>query len=260
MQCQKLKTYMETGRVVFLPAKAITPNPAQPRKVFRQEALEELAESIRRHGVLQPLSVRRLGGSYQLIAGERRLRAAVLAGLTEIPCIVMSMDDKESGAVALVENLQRQDLGFLEEARGISALMEQCNFSQEQAARVLGKSQSAIANKLRILRHSPRVLDAISRANLTERHARALLKLPTEAEKLQAIDMIQRLEMSVSRAEQYIDALIDKKESLPKKVNVGAFLTNLSQSLAKIQLSGIPAISERRETNESIVLTITIPK
>ena len=260
MQCQKLKTYMETGRVVFLPARAISPNPAQPRQVFQQEALEELAESIRRHGVLQPLSVRRIGTTYQLIVGERRLRAAVMAGLTEIPCILMNMDDKESAMVALVENLQRHDLDFIEEARGISLLMEQWGFSQEQTARVLGKSQSGVANKLRLLRHSAKVLEAIRGAELTERHARALLKLTSETDKLRAISVIARQNMSVARAEQYIESLLSERESAPRKTSIGAFLNNLNQTLAKIQLSGIPAVSERRETSESIVLTITIPK
>ena len=149
MQCQKLKTYMETGRVVFLPARSIRPNPAQPRKIFRPEALDELSDSIRQHGILQPLSVRRSGNGYELIAGERRLRAAELAGITDIPCIIMSMDDRESGMAAMVENLQRQDLDFIEEAMGISRLLEDWNMSQEQAARLLGKSQSAVANKQR---------------------------------------------------------------------------------------------------------------
>ena len=144
MQCQKIRTYMESGRVVFLPAKAIRPNPAQPRKIFREEALTELAQSIRQHGILQPLSVRRVGTAYELIAGERRLRAGVLAGLTELPCIVMNMDDKESGMTALVENLQRQDLDFVEEARGISQVMGQWNLSQEQVARLLGKIRYVI--------------------------------------------------------------------------------------------------------------------
>ena len=120
MQCTKIKTYMETGRVVFLPARAISPNPSQPRKIFREESLLELRDSILRHGILQPLSVRRISGGYELIAGERRLRAGILAGLTEIPCIVLNMTDQESGMVALVENLQRQDLDFIDEARGIS--------------------------------------------------------------------------------------------------------------------------------------------
>lgn len=260
MQCQKLKTYMETGRVVFLPAKSILPNPAQPRKNFREEALEDLTLSIQRHGILQPLSVRRVGNNYELIAGERRLRAGIRAGLTEVPCLIMRMDDKESGLTALVENLQRQDLDFIEEARGISSLIAQWNFSQEQVARALGKSQSAIANKLRLLRHGEQVLKAIREGGLTERHARALLKLPTEPEKLKAIAVIVRMDMSVARTESYIQKLLEGTQEKASRVNVGAFLSNLNQSLAKIQLSGIQAVSERRETDSQIVLTITIPK
>ncbi len=260
MQCQKLKTYMETGRVVFLPSRAIRPNPAQPRKIFREEALTDLADSIRQHGILQPLSVRRVGTAYELIAGERRLRAAQMAGLTEIPCIIMRMDDRESGMAAMLENLQRQDLDFIEEATGIANLMDTWSMSQEQVARLLGKSQSAIANKLRILRHSAPVLAALRQANLTERHGRALLKIPTESEKIQAISVISRLGMSVSRTEKYIEELLANKAGKQGKINVGAFLNSLNQSLQKIQLSGIPAISERRETDSQIVLTITIPK
>ena len=201
MHCQKLKTYMETGRVVFLPIRSIRPNPAQPRKVFQHESLMELAESIRSHGILQPLSVRRAGSNYELIAGERRLRAAGIAGLTEIPCIVMTMDDKESGIAAMVENLQRQDLDFIEEAQGISRLMGHCCLSQEQVARLLGKSQSAVANKLRILRHSDRVLSALRESGLTERHARALLQVTDEEEKLQIISLAARQQWSVARLE-----------------------------------------------------------
>ena len=260
MQCQKLKTYMETGRVVFLPVRSIRPNPAQPRKIFREEALDELADSIRQHGILQPLSVRRVGNSYELISGERRLRAAELAGVTDVPCILMSMDDKASGFAALVENLQRQDLDFIEEALGIRRLIQEHSMSQEQAARLLGKSQSAVANKLRLLRHSDRVLSAIREAGLTERHARALLKLRSEEETLAAIARIAREGMSVARAEKYIESLLTEKEERSGKANVGAFLNTLTQNLQKIQLSGIPAISERRETESQIVLTITIPK
>lgn len=260
MQCQKLKTYMETGRVVFLPARSIRANPAQPRKFFREDSLEELAESIRQHGILQPLSVRRVGTSYELIAGERRLRAGIRAGLSEIPCIVMSMDDKESGMAALVENLQRQDLDYIEEAKGISKVMEQWSMSQEQTARLLGKSQSCVANKLRLLKHSPQVLQALRETGLTERHARALLKLPEEPKKLMAITTISRLDMSVARAEQYIDSLLAPPEEKTLRANVTGFLRNVSQTLTRIQQAGIPAISERRETDSQIVLTITIPK
>ena len=260
MQCQKLKTYMETGRVIFLPARSIRPNPAQPRKIFREDALTELSDSIRQHGILQPLSVRRITGGYELIAGERRLRAAQMAGVTDIPCIVMNMDQQESGTAALVENLQRQDLDFVEEARGISYLMESWSMSQEQVARLLGKSQSAVANKLRILRHSPSVLEALREGALTERHGRALLKLDTEEQKLAAIAVIVQQAMSVARTEKYIAQLLAGAEQKETAVNVGAFLNGLSQSLARIQSSGIAAISERRETEDRIVLTITIPK
>ena len=260
MQCQKLKTYMETGRVVFLPVRAIRPNPAQPRKVFQPEALDELADSIRRHGILQPLSVRRVGLGYELIAGERRLRAAQLAGITDVPCILMNMDDRESGMAAMVENLQRQDLDFIEEAMGIQRLLKDWDMSQEQAARLLGKSQSAIANKLRLLKHSEQTLLQIRQAGLTERHARALLKLSGEEDKSAAIKEIARQNMSVARAESYIESLLSKPKDSPRKANVGSFLNSLTQSLQKIQLSGIPAVSERRETDSQIVLTITIPK
>ena len=260
MQCQKLKTYMETGRVVFLPLRAVRPNPAQPRKIFREEALQDLAESIRQHGILQPLSVRRIGAGYELIAGERRLRAAQMAGLTEIPCIVMTMDDKESGLAAMVENLQRQDLDFVEEARGIAALMDKWEISQDGCAKMLGKSQSAIANKLRLLKHSDGVLDALREAGLTERHGRALLKLTSEQQKLEVIRTIHQLDMNVARTEQYIQSLLQEQPKQERQPNVTAFIRNLTQSLSKIQLSGIPAVSERKETENEIVLTITFPK
>lgn len=259
MHCQKLNTYMETGRVVFLPFSAISPNPAQPRTEFSPEGLQELSQSIRRHGVLQPLSVRRCESGYQLIAGERRLRAARLAGLTEVPCIVMRMNDRESGMVALIENLQRQDLDFLEEAQGIALLMERYGLTQEQAAQALGKSQSGIANKLRILRHSGEVLAAIRREKLTERHARALLKLPDDTTKLQAIQIISKLQMNTERAERYIESLLQAKKPAAKP-SLSRFLAGLDQSLASFRQSGVSAISERRETDNQIVVTITIPK
>ncbi len=260
MQCQKLKTYMQTGRVVFLPERAIKPNPAQPRKVFREEALQELANSIASHGILQPLSVRRSGSFYELVAGERRLRAARMAGLTEIPCIVMDMDQQESGVAAMVENLQRQDLDYIEEAQGISLLMQQWSMSQEQVAKMLGKSQSAVANKLRLLRHSDKVLDALRQASLTERHARALLKLPTEPQKLAAIGTISRLGMGVARAERYIEELLAGCGQMQERTGVHSFLQVVSQSLAKIRQAGVSAVSEKKETDSQIVLTITITK
>lgn len=260
MQCQKLKTYMETGRVIFVPARSIAPNPQQPRKIFKEKALHDLADSIRQHGILQPLSVRRVGNSYELIAGERRLRAAQMVGLTEIPCIVMTMDQQQSGMAAMVENLQRQDLDYIEEARGIARLLEKWHIRQEDAAELLGRSQSSIANKLRLLQHSDAVLDALREAELTERHARALLKLPTEAQKLAAIAVIARQNMNVSRAEQYIQNLLQTDTAHTRRPNVNAFVRNLTQSLAKMQQEGVDVVSERRETDKEITLTVTFIK
>ena len=163
--------------------------------------------------------------------------------------------------MALVENLQRQDLHFIDEALGISRLIRSQKLSQDQAARMLGKSQSAIANKLRLLRHSPEVLAALREASLTERPARALLRLKTEPEKLAAIAIISGCAMSVSRAERYIESLLTNQEKKPpSRVNLGGFLNNLTQSLSRIQAAGIGAVSERRETEAEIVLTFTIPK
>ena len=172
----------------------------------------------------------------------------------------MNMDDRESGMAALVENLQRQDLDFVEEARGISRLMSQWDMNQEEAAKLLGKSQSAVANKLRVLRHTDRVLQRLREASLTERHARALLKLTGEAEILAAVEEIVRQGMNVARTEKYIEMLLTSRETPARRVHLGSFLSSLSQSLARIQRSGIPAVSERRETEDRIVLTITIPK
>ena len=183
-----------------------------------------------------------------------------MAGLTEIPCIVMSMDDRESGVAALVENLQRQDLDYIEEARGISKLMSRWGMNQEQVAGVIGKSQSAVANKLRLLRHSEQVLTALREAGLTERHARALLKLPTETEKITVAEKAARENMSVAAMERYIDRLLAEKPEPVKQTNIGALLGGLNRSLEKLRRSGVGAISEQRETDKEIVLTITIPK
>ena len=180
----KPKTMMETGRVVHLPILSIRPNPSQPRKVFDPAGLQELAASILQYGVLQPLTVRRRDGSYELVAGERRLRAARLAGLSEVPCIVMALDEEQSGMLALVENLQRRDLDFIEEAEGLARLMRLYGLSQEQAAMRVGKSQSAVANKLRLLRLPEEALELLRKNGFSERHARTLLRLPTpEAQK-----------------------------------------------------------------------------
>lgn len=260
MQCKKLKTNMETGRVVFLPIRVIRPNPAQPRRVFDDDSLTELSQSIGNYGILQPLTVRRTVSGYELVAGERRLRAAGMAGISEVPCLVMQMDDRESEMAAMVENLQRQDLNFVEEALGLRRMMQGWNLSQEQVAKAVGKSQSAVANKLRILQHSDMVLRSLQEHKLTERHARALLKLSDDAQKLQMIERIFQQDLSVARTESLIKSEMQKSEKAAPKTNVASILNGLTGTLEKMQSLGIGAVSERRETESQIVLTITIPK
>ena len=265
----RTRSFMETGRVVCLPIGAVRPNPSQPRKVFDEQGLQELAASIVQYGILQPLSVRRRDGGYELVAGERRLRAARIAGLTEVPCIILSVDEEQSGMLALVENLQRRDLDFIEEAEGLARLMRLYGMSQEQAAMRVGKSQSAVANKLRLLRHPPKVLAAIRQYGLSERHARALLKLPDEQSRLDAIAVIVQKELNVARTEQYIDRVLagEVPEQEPRRGlgrfvlrDVRLFLNTVDHNLDLIKHAGIPANKTQEETEDEIVLTIRIPK
>ncbi len=267
MQAIKSRNMLDRPKVSFLPVGAIRPNPSQPRKIFDESGLQELAASIGQYGIIQPLTVRREAGGYELVAGERRLRAARLAGLREVPCILVSVDEESSGMLALVENLQRRDLDFIEEAEGIARLMRVYGLSQEQAARRLGKSQPAVANKLRLLRHSPRVLAAIRENNLSERHARALLKLPDEKSRLAAIETVVEKGLNVARTEQYIDALLAAPPVPPRRglgnfvlKDVRLFLNTIEHNLDLIKNAGIRAAKTQEETDDEIVLTIRIPK
>ena len=213
--------------------------------------------------------MRRRNGEYELVAGERRLRAAKLAGLTEVPCILLTVDEQQSSMVALVENLQRRDLDYIEEAEGLARLMRQYGLNQEQAAAKVGKSQSAVANKLRLLRHSPAVLAALRENGLSERHARALLRLPTEQERMAALTVIVKQQMNVAKTEEYIEALLTKKKQPeePKKGirklivrDVRLFLNSVNHSLDLIRGAGIRAEASQEETDSEIVLTIRLPK
>ena len=178
MQALRTRPGTRRGGIVYLRTGDIYPNPVQPRKQFDSGALEELSLSIKNYGILNPLTVRCRAGRYERVAGERRLRAAKLAGLDEVPCIMLDVNMEDASLIALIENLQRRDLDFIEEATGISQLIRMFGMSQEEAARRLGKSQSAVANKLRLLRLPSDVLDALRANGLTERHGRALLRLP----------------------------------------------------------------------------------
>ncbi|MBQ1590218.1 MAG: ParB/RepB/Spo0J family partition protein [Oscillospiraceae bacterium] len=256
----------ESGRVQYLPIDRICPNPAQPRRIFDRDALQELAASIAQHGLLQPVSVRRRDGGYELIAGERRLRAAKLAGLERIPCILMHVDEPQSGMLALVENLQRRDLDYLEEAEGISRLMRLYGLNQDQVAHRLGKSQSAIANKLRLLRHTPPVREALRQAGLSERHARALLRLPGEEERLAAIAVIARKGWNVAQTEAYVEAVLARsvqpRQGMRKLItrDVRLFLNAVSHHLDTLRSAGIASTMTREDSGDEIVLTIRLPK
>ncbi len=261
----KAKTLLESGRIIFLPVDELLPNPAQPRRIFDETALQELAASIRQYGVLQPLSVRRRADGYELVAGERRLRAAKLAGLRSVPCVLLVLDDTQSGLVALVENLQRKDLDYLEEAAGLAQLIRRYGLSQEQAAARIGKSQSAVANKLRLLQLSAPVLQTLRACHLSERHARALLRLPDEASRLAVIEKIVKRQLNVAATEALIAQLLQPKpQPAPRRPVLGKdirlFLNSLEHNLTLIRDAGIAADTQRQDTEQEIILTIRIPR
>lgn len=266
MAFSRSRGLFESTRVLFLPTGDIVPNPGQPRARFSRESLEELADSIREHGILQPLSVRRLpGGQYELISGERRLRAAGIAGLTHVPCILVKAGDLESSLLALVENLQRRDLDFVEEASALQKLIFTYHLSQEEAARRVGKSQSAVANKLRLLKLDKHLLDKLLSAGLTERHGRALLRLPPDL-RGEALDRIVAEQLTVAKTEAYIDQLMappkppKRKKPLIYIKDIRLFLNTLNRSLGMMNQAGVGASCGKEETEDEIVLTITIPK
>ena len=265
MQLTRRKTRDRAGVLLMLPPERIRPNPAQPRRSFDRAGLEELAESISRHGLLQPVTVRRQGEVYELIAGERRLRAARLAGLAEIPCLLLDLDGEQSSLAALVENLQRRDLDCWEEAEGIARLMRSWGLTQEQAAARLGKSPSAVANKLRLLKHSPAVREALREHGLSERHARALLRLPEEAQRLEAVEAIVKGDLTVARTEALVERML-REQPKPKPArkllvkDLRLFLNSVDRHLETLRQAGIPAAAQREETEEELVLTIRLGK
>ena len=256
---------MQPGKVLFLPLGAIRPNPDQPRRVFDTAGLQELAASIRQYGILQPLTVRRAQGYFTLVAGERRLRAAGLAGLTEVPCLVVQVDEPDAGLLALIENLQRRDLDYIEQAEGLARLMRQYHLTQEQAAEKLGKSQSAVANKLRLLKLSQEVLSMLRSSGLSERHARTLLRLPDEPSQLRALRLASENGWTVARLERYVEEAL---QAAPPQKKLGRFVlrdmrvffNSLNHQLELLRAAGIDAGTRQEETKEDIILTIRIPK
>ena len=269
MQNLRTRLSVRRGDIVWLPAEDIAPSPVQPRKLFGEKELEELSESIRSYGILNPLTVRCRGGKFELVAGERRLRAAKLAGLREVPCILLDVNMEDASLIALIENLQRRDLDFIEEAAGLSRLIRMFGLSQEEAARRIGKSQSAVANKLRLLKLPPDVLEKLRSYGLTERHGRALLRLEGADAQRMALEYIAANALTVAAAEEYIEGLLKEPEENPEQAaphrtlvlkDVRVFLNSLNRSLDLMKQGGIDAAVRREETDSSLILTISIPK
>ena len=256
-----------SSRVRYIPINTVRPNPQQPRRSFDETALRELADSIRADGILQPLTVRDRGGFYELVAGERRLRAARIAGLREVPCLVAEVGEEDAALLALIENLQRRDLDYMEEAAAIARLIGRYGLSQQQAADKLGKSQPAIANKLRLLRLAPPVIDCLRQYGLTERHARTLLRLTDPEQQLAAARHMGQRGLNVAQAEQYVDALTAENRTAPPQrrptyiiKDVRLFLNSVERGVRLMQSAGVGAEVGRRDTEEEILLTIHIPK
>lgn len=266
MKLQRKGEFLST-RVLYIPLGRIRPNPQQPRRSFDEEGLAELAASIRSCGILQPLTVRRAGEGYELVAGERRLRAARIAGLREVPCLVAQVGEEDSALLALMENLQRRDLDCWEEAQAIARLISRYGLSQEEAARRLGRAQPTVANKLRLLR-LPEDVRALLRENgLTERHARALLRLQDpEVQRRAAGDMVRR-GMNVAQAEAYVEKLLQSAQVTPPRgrstyiiKDVRLFLNSVDRGLHLMRQAGVDAGWNRQDTDREILLTIRIPK
>ena len=273
MQALRSRPGVRRGGIIYLRTDELSPNPVQPRRRFDDETLAELSESIKTYGILNPLTVRLRGGKYELVAGERRLRAAKLAGLQEVPCILLDVNMEDASLIALVENLQRRDLDFIEEAAGINQLIRMFGMSQEEAARRIGKSQSAVANKLRLLKLPPDVLEALRENGLTERHGRALLRLQRPEAQREALAYIIDNGLTVAATDAYVDALLSSPEPEPpaepekpehKRTfvlkDVRVFLNTLSRSIDLMKQGGIDAGVQRQETEDSLILTISIPK
>ena len=261
------KSNFLSRRVIYLSVDKIHPNPNQPRRYFDEVSLNELSRSILRYGIIQPLTVRVGAQGYELIAGERRLRAAKLAGLREVPCLLARADEQDSPLLALIENLQRRDLHWYEEAVAIAKLISAYGLSQEQAAEKLGKSQSAVANKLRLLRLAPECVALLREHDLSERHARALLRLADDEARLAAAREIAERGYNVAQTEAYVEALLHESAATPPQrhptyviKDVRIFLNSIRRQLGVMQRAGVDAAVEREDTDEEIRMTIRIPR
>lgn len=258
----------EENKLADIPVIYIIPNRSQPRKIFDKDELSALSSSIAKNGILQPLTVRKISAvEYELVAGERRLRAAIMAGFSKVPCIIMKCSDNQSAIFALIENLQRADLNMFEEAFAIKRLILECNMTQEQVARQIGKNQSTVANKLRLLRLSNEEQKIILENNLTERHARVILKL-NESKRKTALEKIVAASLNVTKSEELVNSMLGESDKKRKKSNnqkfiikdVRIFINTFMKAYDTMKLSGINAISNKTESDEYIEYSVKIPK
>ncbi|MBU5437979.1 nucleoid occlusion protein [Tissierella sp. MSJ-40] len=256
--------------IKYIPIGSIKPNPYQPRKDFNQKSLEELSQSIKSFGLIQPISVRKIyGDSYELIAGERRLRASELAELENIPAIIVEYKDKDSAMIALIENLQREDLNFIEEAEGYNNLILDHSFTQQELAEKMGKSQSTIANKLRLLKLPDDIKKDLLEYNLTERHGRALLKLPDDDLKRNILDKVIKNELNVSRTEALVEDILDdltkteekeSRQNIKSLISIRIYLNTIKKAYSAIKESGVEAQYVEKDKGDHVEVTVKIPK
>ena len=265
-----VNTYDKTQIVINIPIKQIKPNPYQPRKFFDTTSVSELARSIREYGILQPVSVRRLGKeTYELVAGERRLRAAELADLSSIPAILVEISDNDSAVLAIIENVQRKNLGFFEEAEAYYHLIKDHKMTQEQISQKTGKKQSTIANKLRLRNLSDTVKKIITENSLTERHARALLKVPDERMRLEVLKKVIERDLNVTETERYIDEeikkLISKRRSEPikkslRETDYRIALNTIKKAVDMVKSAGVKTRTRQIEYDDYYEYVIKINK
>lgn len=295
---QSLRERQDAGRIRYLPADRISASPEQPRRVFAEDALYSLAESIREHGILQPLIVRTVVsctrkaetgkerdcvGGYELICGERRLRAARMAGLENVPCIVLEADNRRAAELALIENLQRESLDMFEQAGALAALIDLHAMTQEQLAKSLSLSQSCIANRLRILRLTGEERELILSSGLTERHARAFLRIRNLSLRRETVRKAAQSGWNVARTEEYIDALIKADAAVPTDggmdnidtnsetvtlhpvtravvKDIGIVCNTIENAVRTIQETGVLCMTERTEDSGAVRYVITVPR
>ncbi|MDO4544480.1 MAG: ParB/RepB/Spo0J family partition protein [Clostridia bacterium] len=247
-----------------VPIDEIDPNPNQPRRSFDKEALNELMVSIAQIGLIQPLTVREKGNRFELIAGERRLRACKLLGMKEVPCIILYADENRSALMALIENLQRKDLHFLEEALCFQSLLSKCGLTQDELANRIGKSQSFLSNRLRLLKLPLSVRNVIRQYELSERHARALLQLLGEQEQLCAARHFFEKKLNVQQAEAYVAALLDKDKKKPLRVlrlsrDYRLFINSIKVGVEQLKKSGSAVTIQEVRTEKGLEIRILLP-